>query len=1300
MPPKVEIKQFSGALNLDDPIHVLGKGFHLDARGIEFEGSVPNRRVSVVNGNAVVTNALLPLTGTNKTICNLYDAKNKRIFFLNYNSTGKHGIYVYNTIPGTFQRLIEVGINTIGNPLGFTAESHSNIDILYGDSTQGDMLYFIDSNGVPSKININRAIAGGYGNIQRSFLDVAKEPASIPPYVVYESDPTVTVNGLRKKLFRAKVRWAFDDQDKSVTSSQSIMALPAFAFDQSIDSDPTKNCRLAITYQTGAANVKKVEILISNSLGNVMSDFYLVASLDKDALNIPDNDIATYLFYNDKGYDNIDIDESGQLFDYVPQGALSQAILNGNVPSYGSPTEGYPNISNFSFGNDTSFIESLQVPYYYGNTFSNLIATQNGMSGFDAGTIHIIVRGVIFTPPTTADTYFVYMEDGTNVSYAISTSDDSAAIIEGLRVDALSKGYTIISAGNNDLYITKVDAVLSRALIDSNYIAPFLMNTSLAAYPWLSRHGFGQVYFDGKGRTNGVVFTDGFSVSSVAYSESASPNNKPLFRAYVYHTPPLWAESFQWVRTNDLTKSKNQQWITDRTFKDTTTLSGQIRYAYLSIESLNEFVEKNPGSPLGYGFTPGDRIRFFKRYNADGSTANLYGDSKNFEVVASLVNPTINGEVKSGQFVKLILPPTDGNFDFGVTGFANYFIELYTPAQSVANGLNVYYEFGERYAIAYAGSGNRFHQGSIQNQIPNTDTPAVYDFMNGDYYVRLRAVQAGNVYTYNIVGGQMTAGRFLFGLNFVDSTYTDPNITAQSVPFSNISGNTPSGGINPGSDTRWFLRSTPAANTFRIQIPVIINFTTNVPGDTWRIFTLNRFNERNYLQTFDASSAGTYEFNIDFSQTIEDDRLFLIAEGGERPLSVFSGQMTSSIDHVISQRMIDKNFSDYFPSAVNSNGRAWLFDADANQVTYPPMYRYGLEFQEETNINLSNRFYPRNFDNANRAHGSIMKMAQMGNELILFQERKIGHTGIFQRAITNASTTNQLITTDTIITQNNVQYYGGEVGVGNQPTGVVKSGYVFYGVDPIKNIIWRLSRDGVTDLSELYKVKSWASANITKYLSPGNYPFGGVQKILGTFNVRPDNIGEYLLLAQGATIAGETFAFEENNNAFTGKYDVDCDCIVCAENVMFYFKNGVLWKQTSSVGFNNNFFGVQYTASILISFNDQMAVKKNYMAIAYQSESVWNAGTNADVETDTINSQTFLRQQSKIMVQDFDSLENPNRYASFNRDMNSMSSASVALWEGDYLTGHYILVRLRHQSNGSNYLFAPYVTYSIAPRNF
>lgn len=1291
---QVEIKQLAGALNLDDPIEDLGKVFHRDSTGIYFEGTTPNRRVRVLYSNEEITNSLLPATGTNKTICQKYDSKNNRIFFLNYNSLGNHGIYVYNRLSNTFQRLVQVGINTNGDPLQFTPDSHVNIDIIYGDSTQGDILYFIDSLGRPTKININRALSGGYGSIQRSFMDVAKEPCPIPPVVVYEYDAANTVNGLRKKLFRFKIRWVFDDQDKAVTSSQSEMALPWNVFEQAYDANPSANCRLAVVFETGAANVKKIEILAAVSLGNVMGDFFLIESIDKAVSGIGNNDVATYLFYNNKAYNYIDVQESIQLQDYVPITTQAQSLLNGNTLTYGNITEGYPNLTDFSFGGQTSYIDPQQLPYYAGNTYSKLIASQSGDSGFGTGNIHIVIRGLIIAIAPILDTYTVYMTDGSNVTYTTANGDDAAAVIEGLRVDAISKGYTIVSNSSNDLVIEKTGISLARTFITSTYQYVALFNSSLYAYDWLGSHGWGLVYFDEKGRTNGVVFTSGFSVNSLSYAEDGGFAQKPAFNAFIYHTPPSWAKYYQWVRTKDLKKSAFQQWISDRTYKDNMPVSGITKYAYISIESLNVWIRQNPGTPLGYSFTSGDRITFFKRFNSDNSTAALYGNSKDFEVIGSVIDPTVNGQVRTGQFIKIILPNTDGSFDFG-SEFNNYFIELYTPSQSVANGLDVYYEYGDRYAIGNPGTSNRFHQGMLQNQVPNTTTPATFTFVNGDFFIKHRSIETGNEFLFTVPEGNITGATvILMGINFISKTYDDANVTTQSVSYV---GNPV---FDPFTDTRWHIQAI-AVTTFRVRGTVVINYTNPQSGGTTSVYLQNRYDEKTYIvNSEDTSAAGVYTWTFDFYITLEDDRVFLISKtSSARDAKFISTNITYTITHIIPQQMIDRNFSDYFPSAVNSNGRTWTYEPDAAQVTYPNMYRWSLTYQTNTNINQTCRFYPLNFDETNRMHGAIMKMAQLQSELIFFLEKKIGHTGVYQKFITDNEGNSQLVTTNSIITQNNIQYYNGEIGVGNQPTAVVQSDYVFYGVDTFKNIIWRLSRDGVTDLSELYKVKSWASTNLPKYLIPGLYPYGGSQKVLGTFNLRPDNVGEYLLLAQGAGLTvGETFPFEEKYNSFYGRLPIDGDAIVCAENMLYMFRNGKLWKRSAGVT-KNNFYGVQYEPSILIPFNDSMAIKKVFDGISYKAATVWASNTDGDVETYTVNSQTGLRQQSRIMVQDYDVLENPNMYAAFNRDINSMSDAAVALWEGDYLSGNYILVRLRSSSTGDNFLFMPYITYQLDPRN-
>lgn len=1276
---------FSGFLNYDDPDEVMPVIHNRDARNVVWKGTAPNLRAENVPGTREKTNPFLTNDNNNLTIGKYYDPIGKRLFVFNYRGDNKKAIYMYDTILGVWYRIVEQTVNADSDALSFTTSPIINIDIIYGDSTQGNILCYLDSLGVPKKINIERAIAGGYGTIKKSYLDVAKEPADIPPVCIYEIDPANTVNNLRKKLFKFKVRWVFDDQDKAVTSSQGEMPLPFHAFDQSVDTNPTYNCRVAIVYQTGPANVKKVELLAAVSLGTTFSDFFLITSLDKAVEGLADNDLGTYLFYNDKAYNYIDVEESNQLFDNVPQTAGAQTLLNGNVIAYGNIREGYPNLTNFSNGTSISSISPSETPYYAGDTFSRLVANQGGKSGFSTGNIHIVVRGIIISVGT-FDTYTVYMTDGTTITYTLNPSDDAADVIEGLRVNAISKGYTIISVGGNDLVVSKAAVSLARSYITSAYTYNVLANTSFYAYDWLGKHGWGLVYFDEKERTNGVVYTQGFSVSSASYTEGDYAN-KPLFSASIYHAPPNWAYCYQWVRTKDLKKSKFQQWISDRTYKDLVAVAGQTRYAYISIESLNTFIAANPGSPLGYAFLPGDRVTFFKRYNGDGSTANLYSSTKDFEIISSVTNPVVNGETRVGQFLKIILPSTDGTFDFG-DGFFTYFIEMYTPAQSVANGLNVYYEYGERYAIANPAASNRFHQGMLQNQSADYLTPATFQFEKGDFYARLRSVQTGNEFLFTVPEQTINgANGILVGINFISQTYPDSNITTQSQPFVGMPA------FNPATDGRWFIRAINVTD-FRVRGTIIINFTSAQAGSTWSVYLINRYSEKVYLvENFDASAAGTYSFSFDLVTTLEDDRFFLFALGSQvRNITFLSTNITFTIDKTIPQIMIDQNFSDYYPSAVNSNGRAFIYDPNAAQITFPTMYRWSLAYQSDTNINQANRFYPQNFDNVDRRYGAIQRMLNFGKILTFFQERRCGQTGIYQKFITDNDGGQQLVTTTSIITDNNIQYYAGDYGVGNQNDSVVQSGFVYYFVDPIKGVICRLSRDGITPLSEVYKIQTYAGAKVPQYLTSRNYAYGGVARITGAFNVRKDNTGEYLCVLQPWTygsesFAGETMAFDEGRNHFTNPYDFAPEHIICAENTLYSFRNGRMYiHDVVTAGGMNKFYGIYYDPTITRVYNAGLIEKKSWLSLTEVASAVWDCPV---INTNNM-SYGSTPQLSNLIVQDFENIES-NFSASFLGDQNSIGGIS----DGDVLKGNLIKIKFRAPNATSLVTFSAVNLYFI-----
>src|SRR5690606_4171958 len=202
-----------------------------------------------------------------------------------------------------------------------------DVKILYGDDTQGDTIYFNNSQNEPCQINIERTLAGTYGVMTRDFLEVIKYPANRPPYVIYGDDNTITVNTLRRKLFRFMTRPVYFSREKSVVSIKSELTLPIGAADTNVDQDPTKNSKISIVYETLGADLQYIELLgqVSGKTDengvvdpNQFSDPFLIQTIDKSALSLPDNDIATFDFYNDQAYTEIDPEDAIQLFDLVP----------------------------------------------------------------------------------------------------------------------------------------------------------------------------------------------------------------------------------------------------------------------------------------------------------------------------------------------------------------------------------------------------------------------------------------------------------------------------------------------------------------------------------------------------------------------------------------------------------------------------------------------------------------------------------------------------------------------------------------------------------------------------------------------------------------------------------------------------------------------------------------------------------------------------------------------------------------------------------------------------------------------
>ena len=183
---------FTGGLNLDDHPYRLPENAYLDSLNItrDSQGEGQDGVVANILGNVSVSNSLP--SGTNKVIGGLADKLRNRYYFFNWNSNGNHGIYYYSQDLNTVTKLLKSKTDSDGvDILKFNPSYKINsINIIYRDSSEGDLLYFNDAINEPRVIN---TIANFSASWKEEYLSVAKAPPIMPLKPVYENDTSDTI---------------------------------------------------------------------------------------------------------------------------------------------------------------------------------------------------------------------------------------------------------------------------------------------------------------------------------------------------------------------------------------------------------------------------------------------------------------------------------------------------------------------------------------------------------------------------------------------------------------------------------------------------------------------------------------------------------------------------------------------------------------------------------------------------------------------------------------------------------------------------------------------------------------------------------------------------------------------------------------------------------------------------------------------------------------------------------------------------------------------------------------------------
>lgn len=1277
---------FGGQMNLDDPSLVLPQGQHIMARNGIFRGNKGRMRFESCLGTNVQNNSFLPGTGINLTIGVRYDAVNQRVFFFVYNSAGNHGIYIYYTLTKTFQRLIQNSINTSGDVLGFTASGRiTSIDILYGDGNSGDLLFFVDSLGRCRKLNINRLLAGTYTNIQSSYLDVIKAPPIPPPQCTYENDQNVTNNNLVNSLFNFSCTHIYDDFEQSVLGSGSKQPLPSDPFDPQNNTPATRNARIAIYLPTGDQNVTNIRIYGKQTSNGTTTDWFIIDTLNKAQLGIANNTVYKYLFYNNGNYIASDPTFTVLDYDVVPTQANAQALLDGDIISYGGITEGY-NFFNPSFSIVTS---NANTPVKTLNGTAFFAATNGLFSLTTQPQITVYLTGVGindgFGNPTTLEkppaSMFVRVKSGiTDVTFGYLNTTNSNSIpflLNALKTVATSAGWISVSSTSNSftVYYPTGNVVLQSSYINGVAGGSSPYQSPIGCFYPLSAYSFGVLYRDYAGRTNGVISNTTGNIKTQAPGTTGQiPEIAISLAGFI---PPIWASYYEIVRTDTLTYQKYFYWISAGAYQGTANGTSTL-YAYFDISNIQSYNTSISATQdvISYTFSQGDRIKILGRYDSSGNFTALNYD---YAIIGSPTSIIANGVVKTGQFAQIYYPSVDvaANPDFQFpttvndTNFQNYEILIYSYRAFSTTNQNVYYQIGQQYGIGNPGTNSAYHMGNTADNM--------VQLSDGDIFYRQRTIPL--VSTYSIPTGSYDQGSTYSTLwinpggnnipivdngiwSIVGDVHKVAGITNTSYPLS--------------IDTGWTIRNETTTTTLSIRLsgtqPVVDKTDQNgqfamyvkvvLPGNVVQLTQILP------LQTgMQPGVSNSYTFDQTVSLPPQGKLWIINYAVNEMLIGGFT--LNLQVIRNLTINVFDQSFSDIYELKSDVDNKPNVINTEALTTYYSTLFRYSQADQLGTDVNNSNRFYPDNFDEFDISYGDIIRLRVHQREMRAFQKRRCGRVGIYQKFVTNQAGSVSLIVSDTIITPNNIQYFEGEWGIGNQPDSLCSSGYADYFVDPVKAYFCRLSEDGIIPISELYKVQTYAGAKLPVYLSQQyTYAWGGNSVILGCYNFTPDRDSEALFCFQAGSngvnsIPGEMLAFNERQNSFYGFQDWAPDAVVCAENLLISFFNGRLFSHDNSAQ-PAAFYGTQQIPSITTVFHEPTIEKKTFLSITEVANQAWVCPA---ISTNTASYGQIL-QQSNLVAEDF-TLLGTDWNSSFWYDANSPG----LLINGDPLQGNLIVIQ-------------------------
>jgi hypothetical protein len=319
-----------------------------------------------------------------------------------------------------------------------------------------------------------------------------------------------------------------------------------------------------------------------------------------------------------------------------------------------------------------------------------------------------------------------------------------------------------------------------------------------------------------------------------------------------------------------------------------------------------------------------------------------------------------------------------------------------------------------------------------------------------------------------------------------------------------------------------------------------------------------------------------------------------------------AGDNTNDYNWAIEESRIRGGFNN---TQLSLGARAYLVEEEPNGITKKNSLIYSGIYNSRTGINNTNVFsigkdITKSVDPAN---GSIQKLYAEDTALIIFQENKVSRGPIDKDIIYSAEGGGAVVASNAVI--GNIQPYSGNFGISTNPESFAVYGFQKYFTDKNRNVVLRLSVDGLTPISE-YGMSDFFRDELSK-LDSNVY---GKGKLMGSFDIYNK---QYVLSIQPNETdrfeddSYKTLVFDDNVKGWVSFYSYKPQWGFSLRNKFYTLapkevENNTfpsIWEHNS--GTRNNFYSTTTPSSITFIFNSQPSLCKSFKTVNYEGSNGW-----------------------------------------------------------------------------------------------